>query len=177
MTVSRVALRGLLAGVLLWLPGVPQPAHAQEGMPRLRAQGRTTQLVVDEAPMLVLGGELGNSSASSLEYLASIWPKLAALHLNTVLAPVYWELIEPEEGRFDFALVDGLIAQARAHGMRLVLLWFGSWKNSMSSYVPAWVKRAPDRFHAPGEPAAPASRSSRRSARRMPPPTAAPSRR
>jgi beta-galactosidase GanA len=103
-------------------------------------------LIVDGEPLLMLGGELGNSSASSLGYLAPIWPRLDSLNLNTVLAPVYWELIEPEEGRFDFALVDGLIEQARAHEMRLVLLWFGTWKNSMSSYVPAWVKRDADRF-------------------------------
>jgi beta-galactosidase GanA len=94
----------------------------------------------------MLAGELGNSTASDLESLRQVWPRLQALHLNTVLAPVYWELVEPEEGRFDFALVDGLIEQARAHDVRLVLLWFASWKNSMSSYAPAWVKRDPERF-------------------------------
>ena len=66
--------------------------------------------------------------------------------MNTVLAPVYWDLIEPDEGRFDFSTVDQLIAQAREHQMRLVLLWFGSWKNSMSCYAPAWVKRDARRF-------------------------------
>jgi beta-galactosidase GanA len=80
------------------------------------------QLVVGGEPMLMLAGELGNSSASSLAYMEPIWPRLAKLDLNTVLAPVYWELIEPEQGRFDFALVDGLIEQARAHELRLVLL-------------------------------------------------------
>ncbi len=114
--------------------------------PHLRVQGEATQLVVDGRPFLMLAGELGNSTASDLDSLRESWPRLQALHLNTVLAPVYWELIEPEEGRFDFALVDGLIEDARAHGMRLVLLWFGSWKNSMSSYVPAWVKRDQERF-------------------------------
>src|SRR5690606_15602256 len=87
-----------------------------------------------------------NSSASDLEYLRPRWATLEALHLNTVLAPVYWELVEPAEGAFDFSLVDGLIRQAREHDMRLVLLWFGSWKNSMSSYAPAWVKRDQARF-------------------------------
>jgi beta-galactosidase GanA len=114
--------------------------------PHLRVQGEATQLIVDGRPFLMLAGELGNSTASDLEYLREYWPRLQALHLNTVLAPVYWELIEPEEGRFDFALVDGLIEDARAHDMRLVLLWFGSWKNSMSSYAPAWVKRDQERF-------------------------------
>jgi len=124
-------------------------AHGQGrggGIPQLRKQGTATQLVVDGAPFLVLGGELGNSSASSLDYLRPFWPKLRAMHLNTVLAPVYWELTEPLEGRFNFAPVDSLLADARASDMRLVLLWFGSWKNSMSSYAPAWVKTNQTRF-------------------------------
>src|SRR4051812_9284289 len=66
--------------------------------------------------------------------------------LNSVLAPVSWELIEPAEGRMDFSSVDALIEDARANNMHLVLLWFGTWKNSMSSYAPAWVKRDIARF-------------------------------
>ena len=122
---------------------IRQPASEA---PHLRVQGEASQLIVDGQPFLMLAGELGNSTASDLDYLRRHWPRLQALHLNTVLAPVYWELIEPEEGRFDFALVDGLIEDARAHDVRLVLLWFGSWKNSMSSYAPAWVKRDQQRF-------------------------------
>jgi beta-galactosidase GanA len=75
-----------------------------------------------------------------------IWPELAAMHLNTVLTPVSWELIEPEKGRFDFKLVDGLIDEARQNNLHLVFLWFGSWKNSMSSYAPAWAKTNLQRF-------------------------------
>jgi beta-galactosidase GanA len=78
--------------------------------------------------------------------MRTIWPKLTALHLNTVLVPVYWDLLEPREGVFDFTLVDGLLRDARQAHMRLVLLWFGSWKNSMSSYAPAWVKTNQARF-------------------------------
>ncbi|HKP11717.1 MAG TPA: beta-galactosidase, partial [Blastocatellia bacterium] len=123
-------------------------AHGAQGqtLPHLRKRGAATQLVVDGKPFLILGGELGNSSSSSLEYMRPIWQKLVALHLNTVLVPVYWELIEPTEGHFDFSLVDGLIKEARAHQLRLVPLWFGSWKNSMSCYAPAWVKTDPKRF-------------------------------
>lgn len=115
-------------------------------LPHLRKQGTATQLVVDGKPFLVLGGELGNSTASSLEYMRPLWPKLAALKLNTVIVPIYWELIEPAEGKFDFSLVDGLLQAARQHQLRLVPLWFGSWKNSMSCYAPAWVKTSQQRF-------------------------------
>lgn len=115
-------------------------------IPSLKQHGTATQLVVHDKPFLVLGGETGNSSASDLTYMEAIWPKAVAFNMNTVLAPVYWELLEPEEGQFDFSLVDGLIHGARRHDLALVLLWFGVWKNSMSCYAPLWVKRDLDRF-------------------------------
>jgi len=120
-------------------------------IPHLQKQGAATQLIVDGRPYLILGGELGNSSSSSLEYMEPIWPRLVKLNLNTVLAPVYWDLIEPEEGTFDFALVDGLIKDARRYNLRLVLLWFASWKNSMSCYAPVWVKTDQQRFGRAGQ--------------------------
>lgn len=104
------------------------------------------QLLINNQPYLMLGGELANSSAASSAYLQQIWPKLSAMNLNTVLVPVYWELMEPEEGKFNFDLVDTALKNARATKMKLVLLWFGSWKNSMSCYTPAWVKNNPERF-------------------------------
>jgi len=128
------------------LAAAPAAGQGSSGIPHLRTVSGVTQLVVDGAPFLIRGGELGNSAASDPDHLREAWPRLAALNLNTVLAPVYWEHVEPAEGRFDFALVDSLLAQARRHGLRLVLLWFGSWKNSMSSYAPAWVKTDARRF-------------------------------
>ena len=118
----------------------------QTAIPHLRAQGSATQLIVNGRPFLVLGGELGNSSSSSLEYMQPVWDRLVKLNLNTVLVPIYWELIEPIEGKFDFTIVDGLIAEARRHNLKLVPLWFASWKNSMSSYAPSWVKTNQQRF-------------------------------
>jgi hypothetical protein len=108
--------------------------------PHLEKHGTATQLIVDGKPFLALAGELSNSSASSPAYMKPIWPRLVATHFNTVLATVSWELIEPEEGRFDFTLVDDLLKDARQSNMRLVLLWFGSWKNGKSTYQPLWVK-------------------------------------
>ena len=121
-------------------------ALAQQDIPHLEKHGKVEQLVVDGKPFLVLGGELLNSSSSSLSYMQPIWPKLVAMHLNTVVAPVAWETIEPQQGKFDFAIVDGLISAAHEHNLRLVMLWFGSWKNTYSSYVPEWVKRDMKRF-------------------------------
>ncbi|SOD78182.1 GH35 family beta-galactosidase [Spirosoma fluviale] len=132
------------AGALLLAHQVA--AQSSTNLPHLQKQGTATQLVVEGKPFLMLGGELGNSSASSTAYMKPRWPKLQQMHLNTVLAPVYWELLEPEEGKFDYTLVDDLLKDARQHQIKLVLLWFGTWKNSMSCYVPAWVKTDTKRF-------------------------------
>ena len=134
--------------LLSWflLGGAVAIPHAQTQAPHLEQQGTATRLVVDGRPFLILGGELHNSSSSSLDYMAPIWKSMLDLHLNTVLAGVSWELIEPEEGHYDFRLVDGLIEGARRHNLRLVFLWFGSWKNGMSSYIPLWVKKDYKRF-------------------------------
>ena len=121
-------------------------AVSSRGIPHLQRIGRATQLIVDGNPFLILGGELHNSSSSSLEYMKPVWPRLAAMNVNTVLVPVAWESIEPEEGRFDFTLVDGLLQEARENNLRLVILWFGAWKNTYSSYVPSFVKRDTERF-------------------------------
>ena len=131
-SLRRLAIRGAALGTLMLSQGSLLPAQGESGgIPRLRKQGTATQLVVDGTPFLILGGELGDSTASSVAGMRPMWAALKAMHLNTVVAPVYWELVEPEEGRYEFASVDSLVTDARANGMRLVLLWFGSWKNSM----------------------------------------------
>ncbi len=114
--------------------------------PRLERIGNRVRLLVDGKPFVALGAEVQNSSASDLGHMAGVWPRLAAMHCNTVLVPVYWELFEPDEGRYDFSLVRGLLAGARANGLRLILLWFGTWKNGQSAYTPAWVKQDLRRF-------------------------------
>ena len=117
-----------------------------EPLPRLAQDGSSTHLVVDGKPYIVLGGELHNSSASTIDYMAPIWDRLAGMHLNTVISTVSWELIEPEEEKFDFTLVDSQITEARKRNLHLVLIWFGSWKNGESTYAPMWVKANHQRF-------------------------------
>lgn len=114
--------------------------------PHLEKRGNVTQLIVDSKPWLILGCELGNSTSSSKEYMEQYWEKLQASGVNTVLAVVSWEQTEPEEGKFDFTVVDDLLEGARAHDMKLALLWFGSWKNGVTSYNPIWVKEDTERF-------------------------------
>ena len=76
--------------------------------------------------------------------LPKVWPAVEALHANTVEMPVYWEQMEPQQGQFDFTVVDELIKQSRQHNVRLVLLWFGTWKNGSGHYMPEWMKRSPE---------------------------------
>lgn len=82
-------------------------------------------LEVDGRPFLMLGIQLNNSSGFASE-LHRLGPAIARSHANVVMAPLGWESIEPEEGRFDWSVLDGLVADARAQKIRLALLWFGT---------------------------------------------------
>jgi hypothetical protein len=145
MSSRKAVLIGSIAACQFLLASTLDAA-APPALPHLQRNGQAVQMIVDGKPFLVLGGETYNSSSSSLTYMKPIWPRLASMHLNTVLVPIAWETIEPKEGQFDFALLDGLVQAARANNLRLILLWFGSWKNTYSSYAPAWVKGDLSRF-------------------------------
>ncbi|MDP4150074.1 MAG: DUF5597 domain-containing protein [Bacteroidota bacterium] len=136
----------ILALLLFGGGGRTQTGIRPAALSQLGSQGSARRLIVNGKPMLILGGELGNSSASSLSYMRPLWPKFRAMHLNSLLIPVYWDLMEPEEGRFDYGLVDSLLGNCRRNGLHAILLWFGSWKNSMSCYVPGWIKTNSSRW-------------------------------
>ena len=123
--------------------------------PRLVQKDGRYALMVDGQPYLVLGGQIHNSSGWPSE-LPQVWESMAALHANTVEAPVYWEQFEPQPGKFDFTNVDAIVNGARAHNLHVVVLWFGTWKNGNMHYVPTWVKEDTSRFpriiRADGEP-------------------------
>ena len=138
---------GLVLGALAMFAALPQCA-AQEGRPAVAAakplpamverNGRYA-LIVDGEPYLMLGVQANNSSAWP-EYLNKVWPAAETLHANTVELPIYWEQLEYQPGKFDFSVVDLILQQAREHHLRLVLLWFGTWKNGSSHYTPEWIK-------------------------------------
>jgi beta-galactosidase GanA len=120
-----------------------QAAQAQPAppIPHLESRGAVTQLIVDGKPWLSLAGELLNNAASTAENVRPVWGSLARMNLNTVLVGVGWGWTEPEPGKYDFTALDGALRDARSNHLRVVLLWFGSWKNGTSSYAPARVKR------------------------------------
>jgi len=124
-----------------------QTGPADSAVPHLEKRGQATQLIVDGKPFLVLAGELSNTVSSDTDRMKVVWPLLAnKVHMNTVLTGVSWDWIEPEQGKYDFRLVDQLIASARQNDVHIVWIWFASWKNGLSSFAPAWVKAAQDRF-------------------------------
>ena len=113
-------------------------AHAAP-LPKIVEKDGRYALVVDGEPYLMLGVQANNSSAWP-DYLGKVWPAAETLHANTVELPIYWEQMEATQGKFDFSVVDLILKQAREHHQRLVLLWFGTWKNASSHYTPEWIK-------------------------------------
>lgn len=144
--VIAIALPLLVAAALSsCVPSAPSASFPAE-IPHLEKRGEVTQLIVDGNPWLALACELKNSSSTSKEYMAPIWESLQGKGLNTIIGSVAWEQIEPAEGQFDFTAVDDMIEGARGAGMKLVLIWFASWKNGLTSYVPGWVQKDTGRF-------------------------------
>ena len=143
MSTAAFRLISLLAAALL-VSSTVCPAVAEDA-PRLVQKDGRFAFLVDGKPFLMLGGQIHNSSAWPSE-LPQVFKSMEALHANTVEAPVYWEQMEPTEGKFDFSLVDAILQGAREHKLRVVLLWFGTWKNGQMHYAPEWVKTDTKRF-------------------------------
>ncbi|HUJ29878.1 MAG TPA: DUF5597 domain-containing protein [Candidatus Acidoferrum sp.] len=140
---KRILRMAVCAAALLTLSNASALAQAKDHpLPRIVQKDGRYALFVDGAPYLMLGAQVNNSSAWPA-MLPKVWPAIEELHANTVEMPTYWEQFEPEQGRFDYSVVDTLLAQAREHRVHLVLLWFGTWKNGSSHYMPLWVKRSP----------------------------------
>jgi Domain of unknown function (DUF5597)/Beta-galactosidase len=137
-----VCLGFLLACIFLQTTFAQSAAHP---IPHIEQKDGRYALFVDGAPYLMLAAQANNSSAWP-SMLPKVWPAIEYLHANTVELPIYWEQFEPEEGRFDYSLLETLLAQAREHHVHLVLLWFGTWKNGSSHYIPLWMKSQPQRY-------------------------------
>ena len=142
-TGARLRRAGLAA--LLATGALARAAAAANAAPHLETHDGRTALMVDGAPYTMLGVQVNNSS-NYPAMLGKVWPAAHDVHANTVEIPVAWEQVEPVEGRFDFSWVDTLLAQARQNQLHLVLLWFGTWKNTGPAYAPEWVKFDNRRF-------------------------------
>jgi hypothetical protein len=138
-----------LAALTVFLSGLCMAAMQAQAddnpLPQLVTKDGRHALIVDGAPFLILGAQCHNSSGWPA-MLPKVWPAIDYLHANTLEIPVYWEQFEPEPGQFDTSVVDTIIQQARERNVRLVLLWFGTWKNGSSHYIPSWMKNQPDKY-------------------------------
>ena len=115
-------------------------------LPTIKPKADTFVLHVDNEPFVIIGGQTMNSSPFDLEYMKTVWPRMKDFNANTLIVPISWQAVEEVEDVYDFSLVDGLVKQARAHDMKMVMLWFGTWKNARSFYPPDWVISDMDRF-------------------------------
>jgi hypothetical protein len=121
-------------------------AQVQERpIPRIVKKDGRFALFVDDAPYLMLGAQVHNSSTWP-NMLPKVWPAMEYLNVNTVEMPIYWEQFETLQGQYDYTTIDTVLEQARQHHLRLVLLWFGTWKNGSQHYMPEWMKLATDRY-------------------------------
>jgi len=135
-----------LAAIVATSMTVTLPAQVKERpIPRIVKKDGRFALFVDDAPYLMLGAQTHNSSDWPATF-AKVWPAMEYLNVNTVEIPVYWEQFEPRQGQYDYTAIDKLLAEARQHRVRLVVLWFGTWKNGSQHYMPEWMKLAPDRY-------------------------------
>lgn len=132
---KRVIVTSLLSAIIAVAVVAAVPSRLEKN------EHGAVQLIVNDKPFLMIAGELHNSSNSTTTYMNSLWSALNNLNLNTVLAAIAWEQLEPAEGQFDYTLVDNLVEKARENNLKVAILWFGSWKNGESSYAPAWVKQ------------------------------------
>lgn len=139
-------MRTFIAAVLL--AGTAGAALAQAPatqVPRIETRNGRHALIVDGAPFLMLAAQVNNST-NYAEPLKTVWAVLDRIHANTVEVPIAWQQVEPVEGQFDLSFLQTLLDEARAHDKRVVLLWFGTWKNTSYAYTPDWVKRDNRRF-------------------------------
>ncbi len=137
---SSLRWLGLLSG-MSFLSLAIQAAE----LPRLVTKNGKHALMVDGAPFLMLGSQTNNSSNYPAA-LKDVWPSVEKMHANTLSIPVAWEQVEPQEGKFDFSYVDVLLKEARERDVKVVLLWFATWKNNAPHYAPSWVKLNNERF-------------------------------
>ena len=113
--------------------------------PRITRENGRYALLVDGEPFFMLCAQVHNASGWPA-MLPKVWPAIERLHANTVQVPIAWEQIEATQGKFDFSFLDTLLTEARQHRVKLILLWFGTWKNNGPNYAPEWLKLNNDRY-------------------------------
>jgi hypothetical protein len=142
---SKANLKLWVLCILVLSAGFPVKSQVND-IPHLEKRDGITKLIVDGRPFICVAGEVSNTASSDSVTMKNTIAQLARANLNTILTVVSWDLVEPEEGKFDFSMIDYQIKAARTADVRLIFLWFASWKNGLSHFLPEWVKADQDRF-------------------------------
>src|ERR1035437_8472974 len=142
---KSLGLATFVAPLAIYGAAAQQPPLKERPIPQVVKKDGRYALMVDGVPYLMLGAQAHNSSGWP-GMLPKGWPAIEYLHANTLEIPVYWEQFEPRQGQFDYTAIDTILTQAREHRVRLVLLWFGTWKNGSQHYMPEWMKAEPERY-------------------------------
>jgi hypothetical protein len=121
------------------------PSTPEAEMPRIVENEGRHALLVDGEPFFMFGGQSANSSTWP-KMLPGVWSTIESMHANTLEIPIYWEQFEPEPGKFDYSMIQMVLDQARERDVRLVLLWFATWKNGSNHYMPQWMKNDPQKY-------------------------------
>ena len=132
------------AALLFLAPAAAFSQAKAASVPHIVQKDGRFALFVDDAPFLVMGIE--DLTLGDWPPRPAIWPALQYMGVNTVEIPVYWEDFEPQPGHYDYNVIDRLLAAARQHNVRLVPLWFGTYKNGHPHYMPDWMKLDPVRY-------------------------------
>lgn len=119
---KRKLLLSLLAAATMTVAA--KPSLPQIEVSRLVTDNGKTYVEVDGKPFPYLGAEIRldallNCDKMEIEEVEKYIAKASELGLNCVLIPIYWNLIEPEEGKYDFSVVDKILEYVNKYDLKM----------------------------------------------------------
>jgi hypothetical protein len=107
----------------------------------IKKENDRIELIVGDEPFLIIGFQWSCDLSSYEEYVESYLPVAKQMGCNTAVIPLYWKDVEPVPGEYRMKDLGKRIKACQKHGLKMVVLWFGSYKNAQMWYVPEWVSR------------------------------------
>ncbi|MDR1899759.1 MAG: DUF5597 domain-containing protein [Treponema sp.] len=115
-------------------------------MPHLEELNGRKALYVDGKPFIILGLQWDCDGCYTPEDMDPFFEHGKKMGLNTASLLLYWREIEPNEGEYHFEMLDHRIEMARKFNMKIVLVWFASFKNGDLTYAPDYIRADHKRF-------------------------------
>ena len=117
-----------------------------ENFPQLKELNGRKALYVDGKPFIMLGLQWDCDGCYTKEDMDPLFEHGRKMNLNMASLLLYWREVEPEKGRYRFEMLDHRIEMARKYGMKIVLVWFASYKNACLTYAPDYIKEDHDLY-------------------------------